>query len=262
MIDLRIEDVEGAVVAISSGAEEAFLFARHIFAEGDRIVVVVEDAPCHVEITLDAGMPPAWIYLRESPLVFVVPFGVRRKAYPPQAFSGELQRLACRLMAPEELAARRNLALNPYDDHGADQSFPHAFANVETRGEAVFAARNAIDGEKANTDHGHWPFTSWGINRDPEATLTIDFGREVTIDEVVFYLRADFPHDAWWERVSLTFLPGGETQEFALVKTGAAQAFPMVPRRVESVRLHTLIKADDASPFPALTQIELWGRDD
>ena len=262
MIELSIEKIDGTVVARRSGQDEAFLFARHAFAEGDRIAVASDAAPCHVEIVLDAAMPPARVYLRESPFLFTVPFGARRKAYPPQAFSGDVQRLSCRILRTEEVAARRNLALNPYDDHGDAKAFPHAFANVETRGEAVFAARNAIDGEKANTDHGFWPFTSWGINRDPEATLTIDFGRTVTIDEAVFYLRADFPHDAWWERVHLTFLPDGETMAFPLVKTGDAQAFPLVPRRVEAVRLHTLLKAEDPSPFPALTQMELWGSDE
>lgn len=262
MIELRIENAEGNVVAKGVGGAEAFLVARHVFAEGDRLVVAVEGAPCHIEITLDAGMPPARVYLRASPFTFTVPFGSRRKAFPPKAFSGELQRLSCRQVRPEETGLRRNLAFNPYDDHGEARLFPHAFANVETRGEAVFAARNAIDGEKANTDHGFWPYTSWGINRDPEASLTVDLGRPVIVDELAFTLRADFPHDAWWERVSLTFLPGGDTQTFPLAKTGETQRFGIEPRRVESVRLHSLIKADDPSPFPALTQIELWGRDD
>lgn len=262
MIELRIENADGNIVAQCAGGEEAVLVARHVFNEGDRLVVAVEGAPCHLDLVLDAGMPPARVYLRESPFTFTVPFGPRRKAYPPQAFSGELQRLSCRIVRPEELGSRRNLALNPYDDHGEVRVFPHAFANVETRGEAVFAARNAIDGEKANTDHGFWPFTSWGINRDPEATLTIEFGRVVTVDEVRFTLRADFPHDAWWERVSLTFWPGGETQIFSLIKTGEPQSFGIEPRGVEAVRLHSLIKANDPSPFPALTQIELWGHDD
>ena len=44
-------------------------------------------------------------------------------------------------------------------------------ANVETRGEAVFAARNAIDGIYENDAHGIWPYQSWGINRDPNAAL-------------------------------------------------------------------------------------------
>lgn len=54
--------------------------------------------------------------------------------------------------------------LNPYDSHETKGIYPHAQANVETRGEAVFAARNAIDGVFANWSHGEWPYQSWGIN--------------------------------------------------------------------------------------------------
>ena len=68
---------------------------------------------------------------------------------------------------------------------------------METRGEAVFAARNAVDGIYENGAHGSWPYQSWGINRDPNAALTIDFGRAVTVDEIHLTLRADFPHDSW-----------------------------------------------------------------
>ena len=74
----------------------------------------------------------------------------------------------------------------------------------------------------------------------------------------MLYLRADFPHDAWWEMASIT-LSSGETHTFALTKTGAAQAFPIPEQVVEWVRLHSLVKADDPSPYPALTQIEVWG---
>ena len=44
---------------------------------------------------------------------------------------------------------------------------------LETGGEAVFAARNAIDGIYENSSHGEWPYQSWGINRDPNACLTL-----------------------------------------------------------------------------------------
>jgi hypothetical protein len=155
---------------------------------------------------------------------------------------------------------RRNLAFNPFDHHDNATLFPHAKANVETRGEAVFAARNAIDGEKANTDHGFWPYTSWGINQDPAAALTLAFGRPVRIDQVTLYLRADFPHDAWWNEASMTF-SDGHMLTVPLVKSSAAQTFAIPSRRVEWVRLHDLKKADDPSPFPALTQLEVWGAD-
>ena len=78
--------------------------------------------------------------------------------------------------------------------------YPHASANVETRGEAVFAARNAVDGVYENDAHGTWPYQSWGINRDPSAALTIEFGRSVTVDELRLTLRADFPRTATGRR--------------------------------------------------------------
>ena len=92
-----------------------------------------------------------------------------------------------------EIAQRRNLAFNCYDTHRDLGLYPHASANVETRGEAVFAARNAIDGVWENASHGEWPYQSWGINRDPNAALTVDFGREVLLDELRITERADFP---------------------------------------------------------------------
>ena len=66
--------------------------------------------------------------------------------------------------------------------------FPHAVANVETRGESVFAAQNAIDGNTSSNSHGDWPYESWGINRQDDATLRILFGRKVKIDRVILYL--------------------------------------------------------------------------
>ena len=74
---------------------------------------------------------------------------------------------------------------------------PHATANVETRNESGFAARNVIDGEHIACGHGEWPFGSWGIGARTDARLTLDFGREVEIDALTLYLRADFPHDAY-----------------------------------------------------------------
>ena len=41
--------------------------------------------------------------------------------------------------------------MNVYDNHDNCNSYPHASANVETRGEAVSLQRNAIDGVKASS---------------------------------------------------------------------------------------------------------------
>ncbi|CAN7529515.1 carbohydrate-binding protein [Agrobacterium tumefaciens] len=258
-LTLKVVNAVGDILAKAGAEDEALLVYRAEYCEGDRLVVEVSQ-PGHIWLALDAGMPPTLVFLHGNQFILPVPSAAKRKSYPPQAFSGNLHRIAARRTLAGEIGVRRNLALNPFDDHENTSLFPHVYASTETRGEAAFAARNVIDGEKASAGHGFWPYTSWGINRDPEASLTLVFGRAVLIDQLTFYLRADFPHDAWWEKASVTF-SDGESASFFLQKTGAAQSFPVAPRQVEWIRLHDLKKADDPSPFPALTQIEVWGAD-
>lgn len=258
-LTLKIVSLDGTVLASSTGQQEVFLVYRKSYLDGDQIVVEASE-PGHVVLALEDAIGSTAVYLLGSAFAFNIPFGAKRASYSPRAFQGDIHRLYVRKARQDEIAPRRNLALNPFDDHANTTLFPHAQANAETRGEAAFAARNAIDGEKANDGHGFWPYTSWGINRNPDAALTVEFGRPVMIDEVVLYLRADFPHDSWWERASITF-SDGETRYFHLEKSGAAQSFRIEPRTVDWIRLHTLMKADDPSPFPALTQIEIWGQE-
>ncbi len=76
----------------------------------------------------------------------------------------------------------------------------------------VFAAQNAIDGVTANNYHGEWPYESWGINRQDDAKIRIDFGRKVRVNRILLYTRADFPHDNWWEQVSFTCSDGSSME--------------------------------------------------
>lgn len=257
-LSITIADAHGAVLSEARGDNEIFLVHRQDYSGGD-IITLGASEPCFIWLSLDAALPPAIVFIMGESFSFPVPAN-GRQSYSPQSFTGGLHRLSARRAQPHEIEARRNLAFNPFDHHGNKSLFPHASANVETRGEAAFAARNAIDGEKANDDHGFWPYTSWGINRDPAAALTVNFGREVLVDEMRLYLRADFPHDAWWQKAALS-LSDGHTMTLDLRKTGAAQVFSMPERKIEWIRLHDLEKAEDPSPFPALTQIEIWGRD-
>lgn len=157
-----------------------------------------------------------------------------------------------------EREAVRNLARNRYDYHDNTGCFPHAKANVETRGESVFAARNAIDGVIYPSCHGRYPFESWGINRDPNACWELDFGRPVRAETLILTTRADFPHDAWWTQARLT-LSTGEERILPLSKTAEGQLFDLNGVVITGLKLDQLIKADDPSPFPALTQVEVFG---
>ena len=138
-------------------------------------------------------------------------------------------------------------------------AYPHAHANVEKRDDATFFAFNAIDGIFANTSHGNYPYGSWGINQQADAALTIDFGHEVRIDQCALTLRADFPHDSYWQQVTLAFSDGSQ-EILQTVKSSQPQRFSFQPRTVTWVKLHELIQNDDPSPFPAFTQIEVFGR--
>lgn len=259
-LKLAVQNAAGETLSTASGSDEATLFYEPEYCEGD-ILCVESDTPCaFVILNLDDALPPAFVYLRDGRCAYPIPFGEKRVACSPRAFTGGRHYMSVRAARPEEIGARKNLAFNPYATHEPGGPFPFASANVETRGESVFAAKNAIDGVKASHNHGAWPFSSWGINRDPQAALRIDFGRTVAIDEAVLYLRADFPHDAWWERATLHFSDGSR-ELLALTKTPAGQRFSFPERKTEYIVLDELIKADDPSPFPALTQIELYGRE-
>ena len=124
----------------------------------------------------------------------------------------------------------------------------------------MFASRNAIDGIVASNNHGRWPWSSWGINRDPQAKLTLDFGREVVIDRIIMYTRADFPHDAWRDEGTFAFSDGSE-MKMKLIKKDGPQEITFAEKKISWMTLDRLIKSDDPSPFPALIMIEVYGRE-
>lgn len=258
-LSITITGADGQVKARASGRDRVTLVYAAPYVEGD-VIRMSGSAPGYVVALLEDSMAETFGYL-SGEFRLAVPFGEKRVSYSPKSFTGGVHLLWARRASPRETGAYRNLALNPLDSHDNTGFFPHASANVETRGESVFAARNAIDGCYANSSHGAWPYQSWGINRDPEAELLLDFGREVRIDRLVFTLRADFPHDNWWKQCGVRFSDGSQIRaEF--VKTGRPQQIDLAPRVVRWLKLERLIKdEDDPSPFPALTQIEVWGEE-
>lgn len=213
-------------------------------------------------VKVDAAIEGSLIYVQTEKIIYTVPFYEKKTSYDPLAFFGNRHYLSIREAYSHEILSYRNLALNPLDQHDVEGVYPHASANVETRGEAVFAARNAIDGCIATRSHGEWPYESWGINRQDDATFRLDFGRPVDIDEIRLYTRADFPHDNWWVRGTLTFSDGC-IQTIEMDKhTDEPHIFSDINRKeITWLTLGELIKADDPSPFPALTQIEVYGRE-
>jgi hypothetical protein len=259
-LTLEIQNAAGAVVEGRTDSDQVILTYSRAYEPGDSIVLRSSQVNQYLVIQLEDSINPAFVFLTGEEYRLDIPFGEKRVSYSPKSFTGSQHVLTARLATSEEIGAYKNVAKNEYDHHGNTTCYPHASANVETRGEAVFAARNAINGNFANDSHGEWPYESWGINQRADAAITISFGRKVAIDKVALTLRADFPHDNYWEQVTLTF-SDGSSHKAALVKTHKPQPIIIEPRTVEWVTLSELIKSDDPSPFPALSQIEVFGRE-
>lgn len=254
---IQILSADGEVKAFDAAREFASLVFTQAYEPGDRIVITPPEAGCYAWLQVDEVLGASLVYMTGE-VSYTVPFDKQKLNLSPKAFTGNSHYLFAKAAYPEQTHQYRNLALNVCDQHNITNLYPHASANVETRGEAVFFACNAIDGILENRSHGVWPYQSWGINRQADAMLTVDFGREVDVDKIILVIRADFPHDSWWTEATLWFSDGTQLV-CPLEKTRFGQTLTFETKRIRWIRLGNLIKADDPSPFPALTQLEVYG---
>lgn len=258
VLSLKVLNREGNTLCVSSGEEFVSLVYTAEYQEGDRIVLETSEKNIHIFLQADDAMGSAFLYITGN-MDYKIPFGEKKMSYSPKAFSGGRHYLYAKTARKEEVQAYRNLALNAYDQHGNTNGYPHAQANVETRGESAFAARNTIDGVCETRSHGEWPYESWGINQRDDAELIVEFGREVEAEELVLYTRADFPHDNWWTEVTVTF----SDQTFLpweLEKGSRPHVLTFEKKRITWLKISRLVKADYPSPYPALSQLEVYGR--
>ena len=258
MITITAKTAAGELLGQASHPTEALLRVDRAYEAGDVIEICSDEK--HLWVQMEATILPGEVYLPEGRMTWRVPAGEHREAYYPFAFQGARNIVTARVMSAAEVAVRRNIACNPADLRGDTDFFPHCTANVETRGESTFAARNVIDGMRHSNHHGRWPFQSWGIGAREDAWCLLDFGREVRVDEMALTLRADFPHDAYWTHGYVVLSDGAEVS-FDLEKTGDRQYIPLGEHTVRWMRLERMQKSDDPSAFPSLIEWEVFGCD-
>ncbi len=254
---LKILDADMRTKAVGRGIDEVNLVYSQKYEPEDRIILETSEKDVYVWLQVDDAIGSCLVYLTGN-VTYMVPFGEKRINLSPKAFYGEKHLLRVRLAKDYEINGYRNLAVNPCDQHHVKNLYPHASANVETRGESVFAAQNAIDGITVSTCHGEWPYQSWGINMQDDARIKIDFGRTVEIDRIVLYTRADFPHDNWWKCVKFSF-SDESTLEMKMEKDARPHEITFPAKKICWLEMHDMIKSEEPSPFPALTQIEVYG---
>lgn len=259
MVEIIVKSAAGEIKAEKKDERQAILAWKGEYEEGDVILLRTDETDAYYKVRIDDVMDEDLVYFKADEVVFQIPFEEKKTSYNPKAFTGERHYLTFGKAEAFEWDRYRNLAKNSMDQHGEPGCYPHASANVETRGEAVFAARNAIDGVLANDSHGKWPYESWGINRQDDAQMKLEFGRPVDFDTIVLYTRADFPHDNWWIKATLSF-SDGTSEVVEMEKSDKPHVFKIERKGITWLTLGELIKADDPSPFPALTQIEVYGR--
>lgn len=259
MIQIQVTDRNNEIISEARHEREAALCLDRVWEPGDRIVIRAPEK-AHVMMQVDASMLCGEIYLPKGTATWRIPEGEHRLAYTPGLFEGKRHILSARLMTTEEVSSCRDLARNPLDLRGDTDFYPHCTANVETRNESVFAARNVIDGLRFNTYHGEWPFESWGIGAREDAWCLLDFGREIVAEKMALILRADFPHDAYWVSGHAVD-SNGDDVSFSLEKTAERQIIDLGARRIKWLRLERMIKSDDPSAFPSLRSWEVFGFD-
>ena len=273
MLTLKILSCDGTLKAEYKGQS---INAEYdgLLCGGDKIKVLI-DGGFFIAVKLDPTLKESIIWAKNKSFEFVVPTKQQIGAcYDPLAFSGTKHIISVREPSDEEIYGYRNLALNSHDRHANVKFFPHATANFVTREEPCFYERNAIDGVINNQGHGAYPYHSWAGGAREDLEYLLDFGREVEIDKLVFYLRADFahdpitdiPHDSYWKNISVQFSSGEViTCDFTLDNTdlnpqnSVGQEITFAKKTTTFVRLFDFKQVSEVLSFAALTQIEVFG---
>ncbi|SEO63432.1 hypothetical protein SAMN04488134_11017 [Amphibacillus marinus] len=260
MITIQVIDKNNQILKTKTAAQRVFLDYLAPYQEGDKVQIELNQSNRYLVAQLDEALLPSLIYVPNKTWTYSIPIDEKaREAYSSKVFAGTRHYLTIREATVDEQANYQNLALNAHDQKQESGAYPHATANVETRNDSTFFARNAIDGVFANEDHGPYPYQSWGINQQQDAKIRIDFGRLVKLNKLALTLRADFPHDSYWTQVTVIFSDGSQ-EKISLAKSKDPQFHSIEEvKHVSWLELQQLIKADDPSPFPALTQLEAYG---
>ncbi len=226
------------------------------FEKGDKIIIALKDIQ-YVAMKLDDKMEEAFVYCPNKWFEFEVPFGDERVCYNPESFLGTNQRIMVREITNEEFYSSRKISLNPYDRQGS-KNFPHARANFVTRNSPHFYERNAIDGITENKGHGEYPYHSWAGGAREDLEYYLDFGAEVEIDKIDFYLRADFPHDTYWKSLDIEF-SDGSIANMQFEGIADAQSITFEKKRTKTIHLTNFKQVSTPLSWAALSQIEVFG---
>ena len=274
MLYLKIFDKCNNVKFEAKGSEIRAIYYGE-WKEGDEVSIRL-DGTNVLAMQFDETLQESYVYCPNKSFTFTIPNARElQMGYNPQAFQGDTHLICAREVEDEEFYKSRNIALNSHDLRRKTGGFPHASANFVTREEPCFYERNAIDGEKNNQGHGPYPYHSWAGGARNDLEYTLDFGREVEVEKLTFYLRADFkhdskgvPHDSYWKNIDIQFDDGEIIKgSFKLDNTDlnpenekGQEIVIEKKKKTKKIKLFNFTQATEILGFAALTQMEVYGQ--
>lgn len=253
MINLIICNKNGEVKASYSG-EVIDVIYENAYVPGDFAQVKCEDS--FLEVSFDETQKPSIVYLTENKFSYEFPYDADLAAYDAKSWTKDSHHI---VLKAADGYGMRNIALNSIDKPDGKNVYPHAWANMVTRNEACFEAKNAIDGVCDNSNHGHYPYHSWAAGAREDMVYTIDFGQTVSIEKLTFFLRADFPHDTYWKSLDVKFDDTSVAKATFEMTADGQDLVLDEPKTTKTVTFINFKQASDPLSWAALTQVEVYG---
>lgn len=257
MISLKIRDKENKIKFSLVDKQIEHIY-NDTFAPGDYAEVVCGSD--FLKISFDESQIPSIVYVPESKLIYRFPCGNEYLAYNKTSWQRNTHQIVINEIGDKEIYSKRNLALNSLDKTDNQYFFPHAYASFVTRNEPVFEARNAIDGVIENSCHGEYPYHSWSAGAKTDMDFSLDFGKKVEIEKILFYLRADFPHDTYWDSLSVIFDDKSSLRANFMKTADCQEVILEKPIVTRTIKLCDFTQAVNPPSFAALTQIQVIGK--
>lgn len=259
MIHIKVLSQSGKTVFEKSGNNAVTAVYCGEYQDGDRIRIDTDESD-FIAVSLDDTVGENTVYAPGRIFTFDIPLSTLGFCYEQNAFLGNEHTLTARTPSDDELYSQRIISKNAYDMHGVSGVYPHAYANYVTRDDANFFERNAINGVIRTDGHSGYPFSNWAGGARDDLKFWIDFGTEVEIDKLVFHLRADYPHDSYWNSIDAVFDDGTKCTA-GFEKTGEGQEL-VLSEPIITKKLHLTNFKQPTAPlsWAGLSQIEVCGK--
>jgi len=261
LIFLKLVDKHGNILADTSGINVDFTFDR-VYEEGDKLIVKLKDCGEFIWMKLDESLKESIVLVPDKIFEYTVPFGLELIAYDEASFKKPTHRVTLREATDEEAFGSRIISENSADRHGVGRYFPHARANFVTRNDPVFFERNAIDGVINQNGHGIYPYHSWAGGAREDLEFYIDFGAEVEVEKIDFFLRADFAndHDTYWKSIDVEFDDGQIAYGQFEKPTGGQTLMLDEPKVTKTLHFTNFKQVSYPLSFAGLSQVQVYGK--